>query len=276
MVGPSIKPSLMRIAGPALTAIFCLTLLLPWSTAAEQQGETKGRPSTLRIESGTLVTSAGIPIGLQHVDVKIVGSKKPEQDGKDKQDGQDEKKSGDDKKDSKNETAKSEAITIETGTVVLKSNSLTRLLNQKVGKNGKLEDLKVTTDKSKNEVHITGKAKKVIGVPFELKGPVKATPNGQIQLDATSVKAADIPGLAQLLGLTVQKAAGTHAAKGVKTETNTIVFNPDQLWGLPVHGFVRQAHVEQDGLVLLFGQPGQNSPKKKLMARSSKSTAQKK
>jgi hypothetical protein len=70
--------------------------------------------------------------------------------------------------------------------VFLTDASLTRLMNEKIGKDGKVHDLKFSADH--NQLKITGKAKKVIDVPFTLEGPVKPTSTGQIELDAKSVK----------------------------------------------------------------------------------------
>ena len=215
--------------------------------AAKQAAENSQRGSILRVDAGTLFTADGVPIQLRRVTAKIIAHHLDKNDPKQK--GCQDASGGDD-------PPKSEVVVIQQGNVIVSSDSLTKLLDKKVGEKGKLKDLKFSTDPKKNQVHISGKTKKIIDVPFDLQGPVKATDNGQIELDAQSVKAADIPGLAGLLGLTVQKAAGKNAAKGVKTEQNTIIFNPDQLWGLPVHGTVTKVAVQKNGLLLVFGSPG--------------------
>jgi len=244
----------------AVITLFVFYPAVPQAQQSKQEGGNSQRGSTLRVDSGTLFTADGVPIQLRQVTAKIVKHKPtpPPQGGT---------------SDPSDPAQSSQVVTIEKGNVVLSSDSLSKLLNKKVGKNGKLSDLKVSTDPKKGEVHISGKAKKLIDVPFDLQGPVKATGDGKIELLAKSVKAADIPGLAGLLGLTVQKAAGKHAAKGVKTEHNTIIFNPDQLWGLPVHGSVTKVTVQQSGILLAFGAPGQGGAK--TPAASHRATAKK-
>ncbi len=247
----------MPLKSLKLLPILVTALVLSPSPRAQQKAyaeEKSQRGSVLRVDAGTLFTADGVPITLQHVNAKIVAHHETGQN----------QACGDSADSAKDDQSKSQVVIIQTGNVVLSSDSLTKLLDKKVGEKGKLKDLKFSTDPKKNEVHISGKTKKVIDVPFDLTGPVRATPNGQIELQAKSVKAADIPGLASLLGMTVEKAAGKNAAKGVKTNANTITFNPDQLWGLPVHGTVLRVTVQKNGLLLVFGEPGQAAPGTKL------------
>ena len=219
-----------------------LLLLFPCavlSGASDQKSDGKqnsGKPSRLQVDSGTLFTSSGIPVALRRVLATI--QKRSNQNSKD----------GADPDGSENA---SEVVTIDSGRVVLTDTSLTRLMNQKIGQDGKVHDLKVTSEKG--QLKITGKAKKTIAVPFTLEGPLKPTADGQVELQANEVKAVDIPGLAQLLGFNVQKAVGTNAAKGVHAQKNTIIFNPDKLWGLPIHGKVTGVDVQQNRVVLTFG-----------------------
>lgn len=236
-----------------------------FSSASDQTGKQPhqrnvGKPSRLRVDSGTLFTFDGVPIELRGVMATIQKrSSKPQPQGKEDDDGGDAPARGE---------SRSELVTIDSGRVLVSDESLTKLMNEKISKNGKVYDLKLTADK--NQLKITGKAKKVIDVPFTLEGPVKPTPDGQIELDAKSVKAADIPGLAQLFGFTVQKAVGTKAAKGVHAEQNTIIFDPDKLWGLPVHGKVTGVQLQPHGVVLVFGSQQQNSPNGKVARSAAK------
>lgn len=235
------------VPAPALDA--------PAKTKADDQGQ---RGSVLRVDSGTLFTADGVPIQLRRVKAKITT------------DGSNNGKPG--CEDPQPDPDKSpQVVNIESGDVVLTSESLTKLLNQKVGKEGKLKNLRFSTDVGKHEVEISGKTKKVIDVPFQLKGPVTTTPDGQLQLKAKSIKALEIPGLAGLLGLNVEKAAGKDTAKGVKSEENTITFNPDQLWGLPVHGRVIRVDVQPNGLLLVFAGEGNKDKSARPVRRASTS-----
>lgn len=185
----------------------------------------------LRIKSGTLYTKSGIPIQLTNANARIAGGLKPEVGDKD---------------------GNKDVVFLDQGVVTLSDDSLSKLLQSKVKDKG-VEDLKVTTDKG--QIKITGKMKKLISVPMTIEGPASATSDGKIELHTKEVKTAKLPikGLADALGLNVSKVVGD--SKGVKSQGDTIIFDPDELWGLPIHGFVTQVVVQQNGIVLHFGAP---------------------
>lgn len=204
------------------------------------------KPSRLHIAGGTLYTSAGIPVLLHGVDALIApgGKPQPNMDGK--------------------------MVLIDRGTIGLTYDALTRLLNQKLD-GGKVQDLKVTSDKG--QVKINGKVHKGIAIPFEVKGPVTVTSDGKLDLHASTEKAAKLPigGIADALGLNMQKMVGDK--KGVKSSGQDIVFDPDALWGLPIHSHVTAAHVEAKELVLVVGTPARSRPPKK-QAKATSAAAQ--
>lgn len=185
-------------------------------------------PTRLYISSGTLDTSKGVPLALHGVDALIA----PGGDGK--------KMGG-------------KLVQLRSGTVGLTYDSIARLLNGKM-KNSKVKDLKVSSDKG--EIKINGKVQKVISLPFEVKGPVTVTPDGKLDLHASTEKAAKIPisGVADALGLNMQKVVG-KGHKGIDAEKQDVIFDPDELWGLPVHGQLTAARVESHDLLLTFGHP---------------------
>ena len=142
------------------------------------------------------------------------------------------------------------AITIASGSAFLSVDSLAQLLNSKFGERG-LQDIKVSNDKG--QVKITGTAKKKVSVPFTIEGPVTLAPNGFIRLATEKVQIAKLPGLADLLGVKPDKMVG-GSLKGVKAEKDAILFDPDLLWGLPVHGRVTRLAFNSKGLLLVFGE----------------------
>ncbi len=147
----------------------------------------------------------------------------------------------------------SKIVLIKTGDAFITNDSLSKLLTGKL-KDHNMEDIKVSNDKGK--VKITGKAKKGITVPFTIEGPVSLTSNGQIRLEMTEEKVAHLPkGFTQLLGIDPEKMAGDGKVKGVSMDKNSIQFDPDLLWGLPVHGHVTKLTVQNNGLLLVFGGP---------------------
>lgn len=211
-------------------------------TAMSQQPAKK--PSRLHIAGGTLYTSSGVPILLHGVDALIAPGAKPDgnMDGK--------------------------VVLIDRGTIGLTYDALTKLLNQKL-QGGKIEDLKVSSDGS--QIKINGKVHKGIPIPFEVKGPVTVTSDGKLDLHASTEKAAKLPisGIADALGLNMGKVVGDK--KGVKSQGQDVVFDPDQLWGLPIHSHVTATRVEANELVLVVGTPARPRRGKKVASAASPS-----
>ncbi len=209
---------------------------------AADQPSNNGPMTRLRIDAGMLYTKSGIPIKLTHANARIRSGLKPAGDGK---------QSGG------ASNPENDVVLLDSGVVSLSDDSLTKLLREKVKDKG-IEDLKVTTDKG--QIKITGKVKKLIAVPMTIEGPATATSDGKIEMRTKEMKTAKLPikGLADALGMNVSHVVGD--SKGVKSEGDTIIFDPDELWGLPIHGFVTHVSVVQNGIVLHFGAAPQ--PKK--------------
>lgn len=196
--------------------------------AAAAQNDGKQQPTRLHINGGELYTARGVPILLHGVDALISPGAKP--DG----------------------NMNGKIVLIDRGVIGLTYDSLSKLLNQKM-KGGKVQDLKVSSDQG--QIKINGKVRKGILVPFEVKGPVTVTSDGKLDLHASTEKAAKLPigGIADALGLNMQNVVGSK--KGVKGQGQEVIFDPDQLWGLPIHSHVTSARVEAKELVLVVGAP---------------------
>lgn len=187
-------------------------------------------PSHLHIDSGELLSASGLPIHVTHFDALVGGDQKAQPgDG-----------------------GKKPVVTIRNGVAFLSRDAITKLLNSHLV-SGKVKDLNVTTDT--NKVTIKGKAHKGIDVPFELNGPVTATSDGMIRLQVADEHAAHMPkGLTKALGFDdLSKIVSSNAAKGIKADKNSVTFDPDLMWGLPIHGRVVKASTTVKGLVLTFG-----------------------
>ncbi len=188
-------------------------------------------PTRLLVRSGTLISGDGAPIQLHAFEADIA-------DGTDK---------------TSSEHVGNKVVLVKSGEAFLTNDALGQLLTGKL-KNHNMEDIKVSNDKGK--MKITGKAKKGITVPFTIEGPVSLTSNGQIRLEMTKENVAHLPkGLVQVLGIDPEKMAGDGKVKGVSMDKNFIAFDPDLLWGLPVHGRVTKLTVQNNGLLLVFGGP---------------------
>lgn len=219
----------MRLVVPCLIALLSSALL----AADTPNNSQSSKPSTrLDIASGTLISGSGAPIEVRSFKTTI--EKGENHPGRNK-----EEKSG------------PTVVTIASGTAFLTVDSLSKLLNSKFGERG-LQDIKVSEDKGR--VKITGTAKKKVSVPFTIEGPITLAPNGFIRLGTEKVQVAKLPGLADLLGVKPDKLVGDGSVKGVKAEKDAILFDPDLLWGLPVHGRVTRLAFNGKGLLLVFGE----------------------
>jgi len=144
------------------------------------------------------------------------------------------------------------------GTALLTPEALTHLLKSHMAANSKISDLNVETQAGK--VKIEGKTHKVVDLPVEIEGTVAATPQGLVKLDISDESVAHLPkGISKELGMDVRKMVPSNSGKGIQAEKNSVSFDPDLLWGLPIHGHVTKATLERQGLVLLFAKDGEDA-----------------
>ena len=194
-------------------------------------------PARLSIASGILYSATGAAIQLRSVNAEIQhGSCGGEQN-----------KPG------------ASCVSVENGAAVISDDSLSKLLNEKLAGRG-LKEIKVSEDKGK--VKITGKADKLLTMPFTVEGPVSLTKDGNIRLQTETVRVAKLPGLADLLGVDPEKMTGDNSIKGITADKNSITFDPNLLWGMSVNGKVTRLVLQHTGLVLMFGQPPAPAVKK--------------
>jgi hypothetical protein len=232
----------MRRPGPyLLTTLFlaftAAVLISAFSPAAakprrdppETAQKTGKSPTRLLVRSGTLISENGAPIQLHAFEADIV--------------------EGSDKK--ATEHVGNKVVLVKSSDAFLTNDALGRLLNGKL-KDHSLEEIKVSNEKG--QVKITGKAKKGISAPFTIEGPVSLTSNGQIRIEMKKENVAHLPKrMTQLLGIDPEKLAGDGTVKGVSSDKDSISFDPDLLWGLPIHGRVTNIKVQNNGLLLIFG-----------------------
>jgi len=212
-------------------AVFCFLLILALTHsafAADKPASSQQPPARLYIKSGTLVSGSGEPIEVRSFRAVIQDGHVPGQASNHSE----------------------QVVTVESGQAFLSNDSLSKLLNDKLREH-KLEDIRVSSEGK--EVKVNGKAKKGIAVPFSIKGPVSLTSQGYILLKTETTRIANLPGLAEVLGVDPKKLAGDGSVKGVHAEKDSISFDPDLLWDLPVHGKVTRVTVEKNGLMLVFG-----------------------
>lgn len=214
-----------------------LAVLLSLTAAAHSQqkkdnqsNQPQKEPSKLHIDSGELLSANGLPIHVTKFDAIIGGDQKPEpRDG-----------------------GKKPVVTIRNGIAFLTRDAITKLLNSHLN-GGSVKDLSVVT--GANSVTLKGKVHKAVDVPFEIDGQVQATPEGLIKLQVSQEKAAHLPqGITKALGFDdLSKMIGSNAGKGIQASKDSVTFDPDLMWGLPIHGRVVRAATSNKGLALTFG-----------------------
>lgn len=220
-----------------LTFVSCVLLTFGAAAGAQRksgkkqtnQPQAKGS-SHLHIDSGELLSSSGLPIHVSHFDAIVGGDQKAEpRDG-----------------------GKKPVVTIHDGVAFLTPSALTKLLNSHLASSN-IKELNVETQADK--VKIKGKSHKTVDVPFEIEGPVRATEDGMIRLQVADRHAAHLPtSLSKALGFDdLSKMIGSNASHGVKADKNSVTFDPDLMWGLPIHGRVVRAETSDKGLTLIFG-----------------------
>lgn len=86
-----------------------------------------------------------------------------------------------------------------------------------------------------NSLKIIGKLHSKGDIPFEAEGVLSLTPQGEIRIHSNNVKAAHLPvkGLMDLLGVNISDLVSTHKIRGVRTENNDLLLNPEEILPLP-------------------------------------------
>ncbi len=152
---------------------------------------------------------------------------------------------------------KSFTIAIDTGEVAISPASLTNLLRSRIfpDDKGPLRHVVVSIEDGKLEQK--GKLHKGVDVPFSMKADVSVTPEGEIRLHPSSVKAVGIPagGLMKLFGLQLDEVVKLNPTPGVRIVDDDILMDPSKLLPAPaITGHVTSVRIEGDRLVQVFGQ----------------------
>jgi hypothetical protein len=140
---------------------------------------------------------------------------------------------------------------IDHGTVFVSSDSLTHLFGQKLTEsNNQLKDVQI--EMKDNEVHLTGKMKKLIWIPFSAAGPL-TTDGTNLRIETKSIKAMGVPvkGLMDALGKHLQTLTGSESPKGVIAQGDTLIFQPYEI--AHVRGHITSVGLSSQGMTVHFG-----------------------
>jgi len=151
-------------------------------------------------------------------------------------------------------------LAINSAEITMSTDSLANVLNQYVfaAPDAPLKGIAVTAEG--NTLKVKGKLHSKGDISFETVGALSATPEGQIRIHAEKVKAAHLPvkGLMELLGLKIADLINTKKVRGVRSEENDVILDPQQILPPPhIEGRITAVRIQGNQIVQVFG----NKPK---------------
>ena len=147
--------------------------------------------------------------------------------------------------------------------ITMSTDSLANVLNQYVfaAPDAPLKDLAVTAEgialKVKGKLHSKG------DISFETVGTIAATPEGQIRIHTEKVRAAHLPvkGLMDLLGLKIADLINTKKVRGVRSEENDLILDPEQILPPPhIEGRITAVRIQGNQIVQVYGNKPKSDP----------------
>ena len=146
-------------------------------------------------------------------------------------------------------------VEIDTAEVAITTASLSALLNSYVFAypEAPIKNMHVSINGSR--VIQKGTIHKGVDLPFEIEGPVSATPDGNIRLHAEKIRSAHIPfkGLLHLFGADLSKLVNKNAGRGAKIEGDDIILAPRGITPSPhLEGHVTQMNIKDGRIIEIF------------------------
>jgi hypothetical protein len=150
-------------------------------------------------------------------------------------------------------------VRIDSGRMSMTPDSLTNLMNNYVFAydGAPLKDLRITIEG--NELHQTGTLKKGVGVPFDIRATIAATPDGRIVIHPVSLKAAGfVPkGVLDFFGLVLERLIKLKQTPAVKIAGDDFTLDPERALPPPhVRGKLTRAWIENGVVFEQFGSAG--------------------
>ena len=152
-------------------------------------------------------------------------------------------------------------LEIDAANISMSTDALTHVLNEYVfaAKDAPLKDFAVTTDGT--QLKIKGKLAHKGTIPFEMVSEIQATPEGKIRIHAKHIKAAHLPvkGMMDLFGVKLANLINTKQVKGVTTEKDDLILDPEQILPPPqIRGKLTSIKAENGQLTQVFGNGNPN------------------
>lgn len=139
--------------------------------------------------------------------------------------------------------------------IAVGATTLADLLNQRVFNNPGAPLKNITMKIENGRINQKGTMHKGVNLPFEVEGPVDATPDGEIRLHVQKVASAHVPvkGLLHFLGEDLSALVKIRKDRGVRVEGDDILIQPSRLLPPPeIDGKISSLRVEDDRIVLIF------------------------
>jgi hypothetical protein len=153
-------------------------------------------------------------------------------------------------------------VEIDAGEVALSPESMSALMNNYVFNYPKapVSDVKFEIHDGKLRQFAT--LNKKVKVHTEIEGDLSVTPDGDLRLHPTSIKAGGVPvkGLLNLLDIELSEMIDTAKAHGVRIDQNDFILDPEQVTPPPkIVGRVTAVRLEPDRIVQIFGAGAEKS-----------------
>jgi len=147
-------------------------------------------------------------------------------------------------------------VKIDAGEIALTPASMSALMNNYVFNYPKapVSDVKIEIHDGKLRQSAT--LNKKVKVHTQIESDVSVTPEGNIRLHPTSIKADGVPvkGLLNLLDIELSEMIDTAKARGVRIDQNDLILDPEQVTPPPqIIGRVTAVRLEPDRIVQIFG-----------------------
>ncbi len=147
-------------------------------------------------------------------------------------------------------------IDIRSAEISILPDALAAVLNQHVfaASDAPLKAIQIVPEG--NRLKIKGKLHSKGDVPFETEGILAATPQGEIRIRTTHIKAAHIPvkGLMDLLGLKIADLIKTNKVRGIRIDGDDLILNPAAILPPPqIEGRVTAVAIRGREIVQIFG-----------------------
>ena len=149
-------------------------------------------------------------------------------------------------------------VLIESAQASITADALTKLLNGYTLPHAKSDVRELDVKFVDGNVHVTGKLKKLVDIPFSATGNVDVTADGNVRIHFTHITAAGFmhKKLLDMLGMNVAAVARAGKARSFQVVDDDVIFPIHTLFPEPhFMGRLRAVRIEGNDLIQVFGEP---------------------